>query len=156
MHFFSLQKFHIFVSNKTHTFMSTNSRIGKLLPDGRVKAISCHYDGYIKGGVGENLIRFYEDEKKIDALLELGNLSCLGIEIGEKQNFDDYFNQNPHWCLAYGRDRGESRTEAVYLSNELSFLTDNHWDYVYLFKEGAWHVSVLKEGLFSHTSLLTA
>ena len=117
--------------------MSTNSRIGKLLPDGRVRAITCHYDGYLSGGVGEDLLKHYQDPTKIDALLDLGNLSALGKEIGEQQNFYDLHSHNPNWCLAYGRDRGESKMESMIVSLE-EFQTNLDWPYLYLFSEGEW------------------
>ena len=117
--------------------MSTNSRIGKLLPDGRVRAITCHWDGYVEGGVGEELLKYYSDSTKIDSLLDLGNLSALGKEIGEQQDFDDFTSQNQNWCLAYGRDRGESKMESKIVSLE-EFQTNLNWPYLYLFKEGEW------------------
>ncbi len=117
--------------------MGTSSRIGKLLPDGKVKCITCHYDGYVSGGVGEDLLDHYQDETKIDALLDLGNLSGIGKEIGEKQDFYDFHSQNPNWCLAYGRDRGEKKMEAKTIPLE-EFQSDRNWSYLYLFKDGEW------------------
>jgi hypothetical protein len=117
--------------------MSTNSRIGKLLPDGRVRTITCHWDGYVPGGVGEDLLKYYSDSSKVDSLLDLGNLSALGKEIGEQQNFNDFTSQNQNWCLAYGRDRRESNMESKIVSLE-EFQTNLNWPYLYLFKEGEW------------------
>jgi hypothetical protein len=117
--------------------MSTNSRIGKLLPDGRVRTVTCHWDGYVSGGVGEDLLKYYSDSSKVDSLLDLGNLSALGKEIGEQQNFNDFTSQNQNWCLAYGRDRGESKMESQIVSLE-EFQTNLNWPYLYLFKEGEW------------------
>jgi hypothetical protein len=42
--------------------------IGRLTEDGTVKYARCHYDGYIKSGVGETLHLFYKDAEKIDRL----------------------------------------------------------------------------------------
>lgn len=117
--------------------MSTNSRIGKLLPNGKVRTITCHWDGYVEGGVGEDLLKYYSDSTKIDELLDLGNLSAVGKEIGEKQDFNDYASQNPNWCLAYGRDRGEKNMESKTVTLE-EFQTNLNWPYLYLFKEGEW------------------
>lgn len=117
--------------------MSTNSRIGKLLPNGKVRAITCHYDGYLSGGVGEELLTHYQNTEKIDALLDLGNLSALGKEIGEQQDFYNFATHNHDWCLAYGRDRGESRMESKIVSLE-EFQSDFNWPYLYLFKDGEW------------------
>ena len=117
--------------------MSTNSRIGKLLPDGRVRAITCHWDGYVEGGVGEDLLKYYSDSSKVDSLLDLGNLSALGKEIGEKQNFNDPSKINRDWCLAYERDRGKSGMESKIVKLE-EFQSDLNWPYLYLFQDGEW------------------
>ena len=86
--------------------MSTRSHIGKKQPDGTIKYIYCHWDGYPEHN-GKLLKEHYTDEAKIDALLELGDISVLGEEIGEEQDFDRQETHNSKWCLAYGRDRGE-------------------------------------------------
>ena len=118
--------------------MGTHSRIGKLLPTGKVRSVYCHYDGYVQGGVGEDLLNHYQDESKIDALLDLGNLSGIGKEIGEKQDFYDFPNQNPNWCLAYGRDRNEKNQEATIVESEEAYLKEENASYIYLYKNGEW------------------
>jgi hypothetical protein len=118
--------------------MGTHSRIGKLLPTGKVRSVYCHYDGYVQGGVGEDLFNHYQDESKIDALLDLGNLSGVGKEIGEKQDFYDFPNQNPNWCLAYGRDRNEKNQEATIVESEEAYLKEENASYIYLYKNGEW------------------
>ena len=57
--------------------MSTRCRIGLELPDGKIKSIYCHHDGYPEG-VGKMLIENYNDYQKIVDLLELGDISTLG------------------------------------------------------------------------------
>jgi len=118
--------------------MGTHSRIGKLLPTGKVRSVYCHYDGYVQGGVGEDLFNHYQEESKIDALLDLGNLSGIGKEIGEKQDFNDFPNQNPNWCLAYGRDRGQKGQEATVVESEEAYLKEENASYIYLYKNGEW------------------
>ena len=118
--------------------MGTHSRIGKLLPNGQVRSVYCHYDGYVSGGVGEELLGHYQDETKIDALLDLGNLSGVGREIGEKQDFMDFTAQNPNWCLAYARDRGDKNQEATLAKDEDSYLREENCSYIYLYKNGEW------------------
>jgi hypothetical protein len=118
--------------------MGTHSRIGKLLPDGKVRSVYCHYDGYVHGGVGEDLLTHYQDESKIDALLDLGNLSGIGKDIGEKQDFYDIPNLNSDWCLAYERDRGQAGQEAVIVESEDEYLKEGNCSYIYLYKNGEW------------------
>ena len=90
--------------------MSTRSTIA-IEQDGKVTAIYCHFDGY-KEGVGATLENYYQDKEKIQQLMDLGNLSALSREIGDKQDFNNREDNNEDWCLAYGRDRGETGQEA--------------------------------------------
>lgn len=61
--------------------MSTRSHIGLLNEDGSVREIYCHFDG---DSVGQVLNEHFACIAKINALLDLGNLSSIGAEIGEK------------------------------------------------------------------------
>lgn len=113
--------------------MATRSNIGKKLPDGSIRYIYCHFDGY-ESGVGATLKKHYLDEKKVDALLDLGSLSVLGAEIGEKQDFNNR-NKKEDWCLAYGRDRGDKDVEAVITTNMQDFMFQGIG---YLYENGLW------------------
>ena len=65
-------------------------------------------------------------------------LSSLGPELGEKQDFNNRTNRN--WCLVYGRDRGESNTEARKCSY-VDYTKEYFEEYVYLFTPGkGWQV----------------
>lgn len=103
--------------------MSTRSRIGiiRLKPGSgtpEVESIYCHFDGYPEG-VGQMLLDHWMTPEKIDELLALGDLSCLGSVIGEKHDFDmhtGHWGEDGYvegeaskagWCLFYGRDRDE-------------------------------------------------
>ena len=57
--------------------MSTRCYIVKKLQDGSFKGIYCHSDGYLEF-TGLKLYSHYRDEKALDKLLELGDLSFLG------------------------------------------------------------------------------
>jgi|TARA_R110000850_G_scaffold217773_1_gene343404 hypothetical protein len=74
--------------------MGTRSAIGYKLPNGKIRAKYCHWDGYVEGGVGQTLQESYQDAVKIGLMVELGDMSTLAAEI------DD--------CEFYGRDRGDS------------------------------------------------
>lgn len=112
--------------------MATRSNIGKRLPNGEIKAIYCHWDGYPEHN-GKILVEHYTDEAKIDQLLALGALSILGPEIGRKQDFNKPVQG---WCLAYYRDRGENRVSGT-IVDDVRELTGNV-DYVYVWENGAW------------------
>jgi hypothetical protein len=111
--------------------MATRSRIGKKLEDGTIKSIYCHWDGYPEHN-GEILKEHYKTEAKIDALLELGNLSSLAQDIGMQHDFKD---PSPGWCVAYGRDRGEINTKAR-ISTTLSDMMQEEYNYVW--DNGKW------------------
>jgi hypothetical protein len=113
--------------------MATRCNIGKRLSDGSIKYIYCHFDGYERG-VGATLKQHYTDENKIDELLNLGDLSILGAEIGSKQEFNNR-NKQQSWCLAYGRDRGEKNIDATITNNFDDFMVH---DYAYLYENSEW------------------
>lgn len=110
--------------------MATRSTIGII--DNRtsiVTSIYCHWDGYPENN-GSILVEHWSDPAKIQQLMELGALSTLGKDIGEKHDFND---SGPIHCTAYGRDRGEEdvnsqehRSLAEFLENgeEFNYLWD--------------------------------
>jgi len=116
--------------------MATRSLIGKQNSDGTITSIYCHWDGQPQHN-GTLLQNFYNTPFKVDQLLSLGNLSYLGSEIGDMQDFDNPTNRD--WCLSYRRDRGEDNQNAVTTTRE-SFFKDNGWtDYYYIYNlDGEW------------------
>ncbi len=111
--------------------MATRSNIGILNQDGTVNYIYCHFDGYPEHN-GSILNKHYTTEGKVRMLLELGDISILGENIGEKQNFYDRVKGT---CLSYSRDRGESGTEARTCSYA-DYTKEYFEEYVYLFTPG--------------------
>jgi hypothetical protein len=117
--------------------MSTRSRIAIEKQDGTVDSIYCHFDGYLEHN-GKVLNEHYTDEASIWGLIALGDLSILGPEIGEQQDFNG--PRNKQWCLAYGRDRGETGVEARKCSY-VDYTKEHFEEYVYLFTPGkGWEV----------------
>ena len=72
---------------------------------------------------------------KVNQLLDLGDLSYLSEEIGEKQDFNQPTSRT--WCLAYGRDRGEDGVSAKITPSRSYFIKvlGDNVDYVYLFRD---------------------
>ena len=128
--------------------MGTRSSIAMKTEDG-IKAIYCHWDGYVDHN-GRILKEFYSDDAKVKALMDLGDLSSLRQEIGEQQDFDAKYKENPelpmveNWCLAYGRDRGETGTEAQTFEDVKTWVeaeAERWCEYFYLWDGRDWIVS---------------
>jgi hypothetical protein len=120
--------------------MATRSFIGKLEPNGTIRAIYCHWDGYLEHN-GKLLAEHYRTDDKINKLLDEGALSVLGMEVGTKHPFDEL--QHQAQCTFYARDRGEDieETKAQVFSTEEEFVSQarGSWaEYVYLWKDQKW------------------
>lgn len=95
--------------------MATRSTIAMRYPDGHVKAIYAHWDGY-PSHTGKILLEHYSNPWMLNELLSLGVISVLGPKIGRKHPFDYRFDPSvtpeqkarwDTWTLAYHRDQGE-------------------------------------------------
>lgn len=116
--------------------MSIRSNIGILNSDNTVTYIYCHFDGYLEHN-GKILAEHYTTEGKVRMLMGLGDLSVLGEDIGEKQDFKDRVKG---CCLVYGRDRGDNKTEAR-ICSYADYTKEYFEEYIYLFTPGqGWEV----------------
>jgi hypothetical protein len=107
--------------------MATRSVIGMRTEDGRIRAVYCHWDGYIEG-VGAILHTFYKDANKITALLNRGGFSSLEPAIDDIE--------------FYASKEGNLGNEAVTFSTA-SDMIENWYgcEYFYVFENGQWTVS---------------
>lgn len=121
--------------------MATRSTIAIEHQDGTVQCIYCHWDGYLSHN-GKILQEHYQDPAKVSELMELGDLSILGPEIGEQQDFDNPETRREDWCLAYGRDRGETGVSAASFQDDNDYLRNAPFqDYNYILcSDGVWYV----------------
>lgn len=124
--------------------MSTRSRISIVNSDGKVRSIYCHHDGYLDYN-GKKLVDFYDNEKVINDLLNLGDLSALGNNpVSDKEywkNSGQFYNFNEEFCLAY-RDRGEDEVDAKEFNSFEEFkqaFPDLQEEYNYVFMNGKWY-----------------
>lgn len=124
--------------------MSTRSRISIINSDGKVRSIYCHHDGYLDYN-GKKLVDFYDNEKVINELLDLGDLSALGNNpVSDKlywKNRDPFYNFSEEFCLAY-RDRGEDEVDAKEFNSFEEFkqaFPDLQEEYNYVFMNGKWY-----------------
>ena len=125
--------------------MSTRALIAKELKNGKYKTIYCHNDGYPKG-VGKTLLAEYNTEEKLDALLNLGDLSILGKQLTpDPTKPHEHLDWQRDVTLAYGRDIGEKGTEArEYTYRRLLKASDA--DYIYVLGEdGTWQFTNAKK-----------
>lgn len=132
---------------------STRCRIGVVGNDGKIYSIYSHGDGYPESpGVGSILKRHYKDPKKIKQLINLGDVSSLRKDIGEKHNFNKDFEiaEKNGWTTAYGRDRGEKNVKAKKSTGESRFFTltnrtGGEFAYLYKPKERKWYYADIKK-----------
>ena len=126
--------------------MSTRSRISIINSDGKVRSIYCHHDGYLDY-VGKKLVDFYDNEKVINELLDLGDLSSLGNNpVSDKQYWKRQsnpfeFQYNEEFCIAY-RDRGETDVDAKEFNSFDEFKEVFPYlqeEYNYVFMNGKWY-----------------
>lgn len=122
--------------------MSTRASIGIIQPRGAVRSIYTHWGG-APSDHGPILLTYYSSPSRILDLLELGNLSVLGPEIGSRHGFDlhtvdDRFARS---CLAYGRDRGDPH-EGALLDGDMEFFIETcrstRAEYAYLWSADRW------------------
>lgn len=117
--------------------MGTRSTIAIQTPEGKFRAIYCHWDGYLEHN-GAILYQFYQDVDKVNRLIDLGDLSSLAPEIGDKHDFDA---RTTDACTFYGRDRGEDNVEFRVFDTIKDVTNYYDWsEYYYFMIDGAWKV----------------
>lgn len=128
--------------------MSTHAFIGIEYKDNTIKGIYLHNDGYPEW-TGVRLLRHFANLTDIEKLIDLGDLSVIGTEIGTPISFQEYIrDRNYHeahenQCVAYHRDRGEDLTIRTYKS--LKEAQDNGYEsfnYIFNEKTERWHIYV--------------
>jgi hypothetical protein len=129
--------------------MATRSTIAVKHGD-RIKAIYCHWDGYLEHlGIALNI--YYQDSIKVNKLISMGDISNIGAEIGEKHEFGtraEYLETGvATQCTFYGRDREETDIEFQSFADEAEWM--DRYDgcgaeFYYLFDHGVWYVSAYR------------
>ena len=133
--------------------MATRSAIGIKHGD-RIKAIYCHYDGYVEH-LGRALHTYYQDSVKVNGLIAQGDMSSIGADIGDKHPFNDRSEYIDEWiaqqCTFYSRDRGEDNVDFRSFATEADFI--DYYDgagvqFYYLYDHGVWYVSKNRQNNF--------
>ena len=111
--------------------MSTRSFICKYDTDKKAyRAIYCHFDGYVEG-VGAMLDANYDTESKVDALLDLGDISSLESTVEETRK-NAYKNSKPRYLAHIDEEVLNSDIEFVYL-----YISKGLWQ-VYKVNSQSW------------------
>jgi hypothetical protein len=133
--------------------MATRSTIAIEYADGTVGQVYCHWDGYLAYN-GKLLQEHYTDPFKLRDLIDLGDLSSLQSEIGVEHPFsyhgsdiskEDYEKKFSGMCTFYGRDRGETGTEAKKFVDFQDYLAHHQYEeYEYILRQvngqAVWYV----------------
>lgn len=137
--------------------MATRSTIALEFADGTVQQVYCHWDGYIDNN-GVILFENYKDPFKLRDLIDLGDISSLGPNIGEQHSFDIPFKYGtPEYeaesdrrrqiTTFYGRDRGETNIKARKFASYEDYRKSAQFEeYNYILrKDGNWYVEFYGE-----------
>ena len=125
--------------------MSTNAGI-HYVKGNRLYSIYVHYDGKLDY-VGKILHTHYRDEKKVQRLINLGDITKLGERV-EPIGEHSFEKAEKGTTVAYHRDRGEPLNKDTRVIDEgktldlliyISDLYDYEHNYVYVEHESTWY-----------------
>ena len=125
--------------------MATRSTIALEFADGTVQQVYCHWDGYLSNN-GQILLKHYSDPFKLRERIDLGDISSLKPTVGTKHAFsqfeqnklssEDYDKLYGDMTTFYGRDRGESGTEAKKFANFAEYVSEHAYEeYEYILRQ---------------------
>lgn len=140
--------------------MGTRSNIAILQNDGTVRSIYCHWDGYLRY-MGTVLLENYNTPSAVEELINLGNLSRVAPLIGCAHEFENYSAPFDQYCKAYGRDRGESDSQAILFKNYREYVDylvgHDYLEFAYIYRahENQWYYRELGAGTSSRYKKLT-
>lgn len=131
--------------------MATRSTIALEFADNTVQQVYAHWDGYLDHN-GAILLENYSDPFKLRELIDLGDLSSLGPNIGTKHPFSPFGDSDAAAYDAakeagattfYGRDRGEDGVDARKFKDFADYKANHQYEeYEYILrKDGNWYVS---------------
>ena len=125
--------------------MGTRSTIALEFADGTVEQVYCHWDGYLEHN-GKILQEHYSDPFKLRDLIDLGDISSLGKNVGSKHPFSPHTSPEDEAAFHeavdlrgettfYGRDRGETGISAKKFANFTDYLLNHQYEeYEYILR----------------------
>lgn len=102
------------------------------IDNGKIKGTQVHYDGYLKGGVGEELFKNYNSLELIKPLVDSSTqLSGIAPTLAETLEGASVIeaHEADSWLIAEG-DLEKIRGDIA---------QDTDWEFVYAFTDGKWH-----------------
>ena len=143
--------------------MGTRSRIGVMHGD-VCKSVYCHWDGYLDHN--GRILQEHYDSARANQLIALGDISSLGLKIGDAHPFSKFeLNQDSEdfaklmalheqaeaegWTTFYNRDRGETGVAFAVDHNFADFMARVNGcgaEYYYVMKDGVWYTGCPGEG----------
>ncbi len=130
--------------------MATRSTIALEFADSTVQQVYCHWDGYLEHN-GKILFENYSNPFVLRDLIDMGDISSLGPNIGRKHAFSpfegdkaDYEAAQEEGCTTfYGRDRGEDGVGAKRFADFEDYKANHQYEeYEYILRtDGNWYVS---------------
>ncbi len=105
--------------------MNANCTVAIKNQDATISGIYNNFDGHVKNGVGEELVKNYTTESKIKDLIDLGACSYIVNDV-----------------IAYHRDRDEEWEDVkpkTYSSYKI-FIDEMGQEFNYLFDDGTWYI----------------
>jgi len=135
--------------------MGTRSTIALEFADGTVEQVYCHWDGYLEHN-GKILQEHYSDPFKLRDLIDQGDLSSLGPNIGFAHPFSPHSSKEDEAlyeaakeagaCTFYARDRGETGTSAKKFASYEDYLLNHQYEeYEYILRsvhgQAVWFVA---------------
>ena len=132
--------------------MGTRSTIALEYADGTVGQVYCHWDGYLENN-GMILYKHYQDPFKVRELLDLGDISSLGREVGKQHPFSPHFDEGSKiaydaaqaagFTTFYGRDRGETGiSQKMYADYDNYVRCHQYEEFEYILRrDGVWYVA---------------
>jgi hypothetical protein len=133
--------------------MATRSTIALEFADGTVQQVYCHWDGYLSNN-GKILLNNYMDPFKLRDLIDQGDMSSLGTEVGVKHPFENpamfgtpeyqaFKDQYGHMTTFYMRDRGEEGCGPKCFKDFVDYEQNHQYEeYSYILRtDGVWYVN---------------
>ena len=124
--------------------MGTRSTIALEFADGTVEQVYCHWDGYLEHN-GKLLRDYYSNPFILRDLIDMGDLSSLGTQIGQAHPFSPHGSKEDEalyehakdqgYCTFYARDRGETGVSSKKFKDFEDYVANHQYEeYEYILR----------------------